>query len=58
MTINLNDNTISNKESRLSYNFLGDINIESIYDKSYHCTRATGIRKRQYPVLSGSTERK
>ena len=34
----------------------GDINIEPIYNKSYHYTNAIEIQIRKYPVLSGSTE--
>ena len=34
----------------------GDINIESIYNKSHHCTNVIAIRRRQYPLLSDSTE--
>ena len=34
----------------------GDINIESIYNKSYHCMNAIAIQRRQYPILSDSTE--
>ena len=34
----------------------GDINIESIYNKSYHCTNAIAIQRRQYPVVSDITE--
>ena len=34
----------------------GDINIESIYNKSYHCMNAIAIQRLQYPVLSDSTE--
>ena len=35
----------------------GDIYVESIYNKSYYCTNAIAIQRRQYPVLSDSTER-
>ena len=33
-----------------------DIKIKSIYNKSYHCTNAMAIQRRQYPVLSDITE--
>ena len=33
-----------------------EINIESIYNKSYHCTNAIAIQRWQYPVLSEITE--